>query len=85
MLAFNPSDSTSTRDIEKINQFIITKRLTPYKQTIERADMNEHHYETESHMRARHPYIANHLATIANEQDGRMVAILDGKTYSWNA
>lgn len=47
--------------------------------------MNEHHYETESHMRAAHPYIANHLATIANEQDGRMVAILEGKTYSWNA
>jgi len=48
-------------------------------------DTKTHHYETESHMRAAHVYIANHLATIAAEIEGRMVAILEGKTYSWNA
>jgi hypothetical protein len=47
--------------------------------------MNEYHYETESHMRARHPYIANHLANIAELIDGLMVARLEGKTYTWNA
>jgi hypothetical protein len=45
--------------------------------------MTTYHYETESHMRANHPWIANHLATIANEQDGIMTAQLDGVTYSW--
>lgn len=47
--------------------------------------MTTYHYETESHMRANHPWIANHLATIANEQDGIMTAQLNGVTYSWGS
>lgn len=47
--------------------------------------MNNHHYETESHMRANHPHIANHLCTIASLINGRMVARMDGVSYSWNA
>jgi len=46
--------------------------------------MNTHHYKTESHMRAQHPMIANHLATIAQNINGIMTAQLDGKIYSWN-
>jgi len=59
----------------------IAKNAHQFKPT---TDMNTHHYETESHMRADNPYIANHLATIAQNINGIMTAQLDGKIYSWN-
>lgn len=42
-------------------------------------------YETEAHMRQAHPYIANHLATIAIISDGIATAQTDGRIYQWRA
>ena len=43
------------------------------------------HYENESEMRQAHPYLANHLATIATLADGVYTAQTAGKTYTWRA
>jgi hypothetical protein len=42
-------------------------------------------YENESQMRQAHPYLANHLATIATLLDGVYSATTGGKTYTWRA
>jgi len=41
------------------------------------------HYPHESAMRQANPWIANHLATIAIERDGMMIAQCAGTIYIW--
>jgi len=43
----------------------------------------KHNYETEANMRANHPWIANHLATIATLENGIYTAQTNGVIYQW--
>ena len=40
-------------------------------------------YQSESEMRQAHPYLANHLTTIATYQDGLYTAQTADKIYQW--
>lgn len=47
--------------------------------------MTMYSYPHEAAMRQAHPYLANHLATIAIISDGIAMAQTDGRIYQWRA
>jgi len=47
--------------------------------------MTTYTYPNESAMRQAHPYLANHLATIAIISDGIATAQTDNRIYMWRA